>query len=148
MTTDEAVYIIAHTEGINLAKYLDLATLDRVRAMIPREIKPLPVVPQARSISKKKSRPKSLPSYPLVSGTFIQRIVVIGDESFPQIVVLENSIRSLIEQTLSAINAAWWDSLVPDKIRTMFSEQLIKRKNIPIVKREVITQYFIAILPI
>jgi hypothetical protein len=132
MTTEEAVYIIAHVEGINLAKYLDLASLDRVRAMIPREIKPSPAVPQIRNASqKKKSRSKQSASYPLVSGNFIQRIVAIGDESFPQIVVLENSIRNLIEKTLSSVNPAWWDTLVPDKVKNNVQRTIDKEKKYP-----------------
>jgi hypothetical protein len=132
MTTDEAVYIIAHNEGINLAKYLPLATLDRVRALIPREIKSSPIAPQVRTLSKKKrSRPKSSASYPLVSTLFIQRVVTIGDESFPQIVVLENSIRSLIEKTLSSITPNWWTSLVPHNIQNTVQRTIDREKKYP-----------------
>lgn len=132
MTTDEAVYIIAHVEGINLAKYLPLATLDRVRSLIPREIKSSPVAPQVRTASKKtRSRPKSTVSYPLVSNAFIQRVVSIGDESFPQIVVLENSVRTLIEKTLSAITPDWWTTLVPHNIQTNVQRTIDKEKKYP-----------------
>jgi len=132
MTTDEAVYILAHIEGINLARYLPLATLDRVRALIPREIKPSLVAPQVRSGSKKKqSRPKSSASYPLVSSTFIHQVVAIGDESFPQIVVLENSIRTLIEKTLSAITPDWWTGLVPHNVQNNVQRTIDKEKKYP-----------------
>jgi hypothetical protein len=131
MTTDEAVYIIAHAEGVNLSKYLPLETLDRVRSLIPREIKPSSVAPQVKTINKKPKARKAVISYPLVSNTFIQRAITIGDESFPQIVVLENSIRSLIEKTLSAINSDWWNALVPPNVQRNVQRTIDKEKKFP-----------------
>lgn len=132
MTTDEAVYVIAHIEGINLAKYLPLATLDRVRSLVPREIKSSPVSPQVKSVKKKVApRKKSTISYPLVSNAFIQRVVTIGDEPFPQVVVLENSIRTLIEKTLFAINPDWWTALVPPNIQKNVQRTIDKEKKYP-----------------
>jgi len=132
MTTDEAVYIIAHTEGVNLEKYLPLETLDRVRFLIPREIKPQPVTPQLKTATRKVVRPRrTTVSYPLVSNIFIQQVVAIGDEPFPQIVVLENSIRNLIEKTLSAIRPDWWIVLVPPNIQKIVQRILDKEKKYP-----------------
>jgi hypothetical protein len=131
MTTDEAVYIIAHTEGVNLAKYLPLETLDRVRSLIPREIKASPVTPKVKSVNKKASSRKTVASYPLVNNSFIQRVVTIGDEAFPQTVVLENSIRALIEQTLSAINPDWWTALVPANVQRNVQRTIDKEKKFP-----------------
>lgn len=133
MTTDEAVYIIAHVEGINLSKHLPLETLDRVRSLIPREIKSSSVAPQVKTPSKKSKSRKSIAiaSYPLVNNAFIQRAVTIGDESFPQIVVLENSIRTLIENTLSAINLDWWTTLVPPNVQRNVQRTIEKEKKFP-----------------
>lgn len=131
MTTDEAVYIIAHIEGVNLAKYLPLETLDRVRSLIPREIKPSPIAPQVKATNKKPKIRKTIASYPLVNNTFIQRAVTIGDESFPQIVVMENSIRALIEKTLSAINPNWWVALVPPNVQRNVQRTIDKEKKFP-----------------
>lgn len=131
MTTDEAVYIIAHIEGVNLAKYLPLETLDRVRSLIPREIKPSPIAPQVKTTNKKPKSRKTIASYPLVNNAFIQRAVTIGDESFPQIVVMENSIRALIEKTLSAINPNWWVALVPPNVQRNVQRTIDKEKKFP-----------------
>ena len=38
MTTEEAVYVIAHMEGIDISKFLPIATLDRVRSLVPRDV--------------------------------------------------------------------------------------------------------------
>lgn len=131
MTTDEAVYIIAHIEGVNLAKYLPLETLDRVRSLIPREIKPSPIAPQVKITNKKPKSRKTIASYPLVNNAFIQRAVTIGDESFPQIVVMENSIRALIEKTLSTINPNWWVALVPPNVQRNVQRTIDKEKKFP-----------------
>lgn len=132
MTTDEAVYIIAHVEGIDLAKYLPLETLDRIRSLIPRDIKPQPAISQGapqKSNSAKKRKPAV--SYPLVKASFIQQAVAIGEEAFPQIVVLENSMRALIEQTLSAIRMDWWTSLVPPNVQKNVQRTMDKEKKYP-----------------
>ncbi|BCX03855.1 MAG: hypothetical protein KatS3mg053_1793 [Candidatus Roseilinea sp.] len=132
MTTDEAVYIIAHIEGIDLAKYLPLETLDRIRSLVPRDIKPQSSMPEGapqKAISTKKR--KGAVSYPLVKATFIQQAVALGEEAYPQIVVLENSIRALIEQRLSAISANWWTDLVPASVRTSVQRTIDKEKRYP-----------------
>ncbi len=132
MTTEEATYIIAHIEGVDLAKYLSLESLDRIRSLIPREIKPVSTLPQIKSSKNKKSkRRKIIVSYPLVQSSFIQQAVVIGDEAFPQVVVLENSIRILIEKTLSAIRPDWWDTLVPQIIQKTVQRTIDKEKKYP-----------------
>jgi hypothetical protein len=132
MTTDEAVYIIAHVEGIDLSKYLPLETLDRIRSLVPRETKPLSAIsnstPQKAYSPKKR---KNVVSYPLIKETFIQQVNAIGEESFPQIVVLENSIRTFIENTLSAIKVDWWASLVPTNVQNSVQWTIGKEKKYP-----------------
>lgn len=132
MTTEEAVYIIAHVERVDLAKYLPLETLDRIRSLIPRDIKPQPATLQgAPQKAKTTKKQKGTISYPLIRETFIQQAVAIGEEAFPQIVVLENSIRALIEQTLSAIRTDWWATLVPSNVQKNVQRTMDKEKKYP-----------------
>jgi hypothetical protein len=116
MTTDEAVYIIAHQESIDLGKYLPLDVLDRIRSLIPREVapqkQPIPARKGGRTI-KSGSRP---PGYPLVKNDIIKKTIELGAETFPRIVVLEHSIRNLIRQTLSKVQRDWWPALIPDTV--------------------------------
>ena len=60
MTTDEAVYIVAHLEGIDLSRYLPLQYLDRIRSMIPRETRERefdrPAVLKPKSKQKKETK--------------------------------------------------------------------------------------------
>lgn len=131
MTTDEAVYIIAHIEGVDLGKYLPLETLDRVRALVPREIKP-EIVETTQPINNKGTRKRQKTgSYPLVKGIFIKRTVAIGEEAFPQVVVLENSIRALIEQTLSPIRTDWWAALIPSNVQKKVQRTIDAEKKYP-----------------
>ena len=132
MTTDEAVYIIAHLEGIDLARHLPLEILDRIRSLIPREIKAQSTTPQNKTAEKKVTvHKKTTVTYPLVTKAFIQRAVVIGDEPYPQAVVLENSIRNLITNTLSLITPDWWIALVPSNIQKSVQRTIDKEKKYP-----------------
>lgn len=130
MTTDEAVYIIAHTEGVDLAKYLPLEILDRVRSLVPRDVKPQTSVQDTLPKKSQRGRKKTA-SYPLTKENFIRQVVAIGEEAFPQIVILENSMRTLIEQTLSAIRSDWWTSLVPLQVQKTVQRTIDKEKKYP-----------------
>lgn len=36
MSTEDATYVLAHIQGLDLAKYLNRETFDRIRGMVPR----------------------------------------------------------------------------------------------------------------
>jgi hypothetical protein len=124
VTTEEATYVIAHMEGIDLSRHLDLMTLDRIRALVPRDLSPLP----SSKATKRQRRKQKPPSYPLVSAAMVAAAVKLGTEVFPELFVLENSIRSLIKKRLSLTGSDWWDQLVPNDVvanvrRTMQRER-------------------------
>lgn len=123
VTTEDATYVIAHMEGVDLSRHLDLTTLDRIRALVPRNLSPPPSL-------KTKSAKKKIKdgSYPLVSAAMVAAAVKLGTEVFPELFVLENSIRSLIRKRLSRTGSDWWDRLVPNDVvanvrRTMARER-------------------------
>jgi hypothetical protein len=124
MSTEEATYVIAHMEGVDLSRYLDLTTLDRIRALVPRDLSQK-LTSKATKESKKKRRTGS---YPLVSTIMVSAAVTMGAEVFPELFVLENSIRELIKKRLSTTSTDWWDRLVPQDVfrnvrRTMTNER-------------------------
>jgi hypothetical protein len=130
MTTEEAVYVIAHIEGIDLSRYLHLATLDRVRALVPRTLPDLRATPKGRPTSK--SPPKSrraADSYPLVSSSLLAESVRLGSQAFPEIFVLENSIRALIQKHLSSFGPNWWEELIPKDVQTNIQRTMNKEKR-------------------
>jgi len=136
MTTEEAVYIIAHTEGVDLGKYLPLETLDRVRSLLPRDIKTDPSASQNKRQAAKPIRKRRIAiSYPLTKEAFIKQAVTIGEEAFPQIVVLENSLRNLIEQILSKIETDWWSTLVPLDVKNDVQRTIKKETKYPYRER-------------
>lgn len=130
MTTEEAVYIIAHKVGINLTKYLPLITIDRIRALIPRDIKQ-ETISQKTSLKRKKTQNQTNITYPLVKKELIKKALKVGDEAYPQVVVLENSLRKLIENILSINNTSWWVTKVPIKIQKSVRRIIEKEKNFP-----------------
>lgn len=130
MTTEEAVYVIAHQQGIDLSRFLAIQELDRVRSLVPKE---LPTLPQAKTAVKaKKVRVKQAQSYPLVPTSVISKSVIIGQESFPKMFVLENSIRKLIIRKLSAhYGKDWWLKGVSKGIRDNVQRTIDKEKKYP-----------------
>jgi hypothetical protein len=129
MTTDEAVYVIAHMEGIDLAKYLSLQILDRIRSLVPREIAPSKPTAIQRGKPEIKKRRERIHPYPLISRHFIQRVITIGEEAFPQIVMIENSMRNLIERTLLKIKTDWWEEFVPPNVKGMVQRTIKKEEK-------------------
>jgi hypothetical protein len=132
MTTDEAVYIIAHIEGIDLSKQLPLTVLDRIRSLVPREVSPS--APASRVSPKKKTNKKrnlEQVTYPLVTSALIQKARNAGDDAFPRVFILENSIRSLIKLKLTPIDKDWWSNLVPQPVLESVGRTLKKEKKFP-----------------
>lgn len=127
MTTEEAVYVIAHIEGIDLSKFLPIAILDRVRSLVPKEIQPNKS--QARSQQRVKRKQKE--SYPLVTNAQIKMAYDLGNDVFPKLFVLENSIRSLITKRLEALDTNWWDTYAPSPVKNNVSRTMNKEKRYP-----------------
>jgi hypothetical protein len=131
MTTDEAVYIIAHLEGIDLSRYLPLQALDRIRSMIPRETKNREFGREASPKAKSNQKKRTKISYPLVTSSFIHKVNAIAEDEFPKIFVLENSIRSLIRLKLSSVQDDWWPKLIPSQVLENVQRVLKKELKYP-----------------
>lgn len=132
MTTDEAVYVIAHQIGIDLSRHLRLEVLDRIRSLVPRQISyKNTVVPDGKKATRRKISAKTRITYPLVTEKFISDVVLMSEESFPQLFVLENSIRKLIERALRPVDLNWWDNLVPQRVQANVKRTIEKEKKYP-----------------
>jgi len=129
MTTDEAVYVIAHGEGIDLSRHLPLEQLDRVRSLIPRELPSVPRPPKGKE--KSTARVRNVTKYPLVHTSTIKRAATIGMSTFPKLVALENSIRALITDVLSKAVTNWWQLLVPKAVQQRVQRTIDKEKKFP-----------------
>ena len=132
MTTEEAVYVIAHLEGIDLSRHLPIATLDRVRALVPREIPDSRSKPSARDAMKAKPRvSRRQKPYPLVTATRAKKAEDLGARVYPLLFILENSIRELISLRLSKKGSDWWGNFVPSKVKKSVERTKKKEKRYP-----------------
>jgi hypothetical protein len=127
MTTEEAIYVIAHTEGIDLSKFLQLPTIDRVRSLVPKENQPNKLLthPQQRVKTQQNE------SYPLVTKTQVRQANNLGNDVYPKLFILENSIRSLIVKCLEPLDKNWWNIDVPLKVRDNVSRTMNNEKRYP-----------------
>lgn len=131
MSTEEAVYVIAHQEGIDLSRILSVEIIDRIRSLVPKELPKLKGAPNS-SIVRIKRPKKTHRFYPLVTNNLISRTVSIGDESFPQIFILENSIRNLIIQKLTKAHGKdWWLIANIKGVRDTVQRTIDKEKKYP-----------------
>ncbi len=132
MTTEEAVYVIAHMEGFDLSQYLSISTLDRVRALVPRQPPSVKTEKSKQSAARKKSvpKPKSKP-YPLVSNSFAKKAEALGESIYPLLFIIENSIRNLISSRMASVGSNWWDTNVPAKVRNNVQRTITKEARYP-----------------
>jgi len=130
MTSEEAVYVIAHVEGLDLSKHLPLATLDRIRALVPR---PLPVTSPSgpRATSVPAPRPAPTRTYPLVSESLSATALSLGRSVYPTLFLLENSMRSLVSTRLAKTGPDWWDNLAPVGVKSNVARTMKKENRFP-----------------
>lgn len=132
MSTTEAVYVIAHQSGIDLSRFLTISEIDRIRAIVPRELPPFSPTIKRRAVKFKKKAEITSLSYPLVPKKMIFKGQRIGGESFPKMFVLENSIRFLVIKLLSRdYGKAWWKKAVSRGIRDSAQRIMDKEKKFP-----------------
>lgn len=132
MTTEEAVYVIAHLEGIDLSKHLSIATLDRVRALVPRDLPSAQPKTSSRAAKKGAAQPKKkAQSYPLVTAARVKIGEDLGAKAYPLLFTVENSIRKLISQRLSKQGAKWWEKAVPANVRNNVDRTMKREARYP-----------------
>lgn len=137
MTTEEGTYVLAHQEGIDLPKYLDQATVDRVRSMVPKD------VGSASPPTIQKRRGKTLATKPIRIAPSLEVVdamlpaSVAEDASrmasiYPQMYVLENSIRTVIARVLRAkYGNDWWSKRAPKEVQGKVKDRRDKESKTP-----------------
>jgi hypothetical protein len=133
MSTDEAVYIIAHQNKIDLSKYLSIGEVDRIRSLVPKSIGiKTSDEPHAKKVKIKGRQQKKENSYPLVLEATIQKAIKIGEETYPLVFVLEASIRNLIIKQLNAkYGTDWWNQANIKNIRENVEKTIVKEEKYP-----------------
>lgn len=123
MTTEEGAYVLAHQEGLDLTKYLDTATVDRIRSMLPKDggqTTPTPA-PKARARVAATKAIRIAPKLEVVDAMLPASVARDAAEMasvYPKLYVLENSLRNVINRVLTANHGkGWWASRAPADVR-------------------------------
>jgi hypothetical protein len=141
MSTEDAIYVLAHQRGMDLTKYIgDRASVDRIRGMVPRNTGPV----AAAATPKKTPTPKpaKAPRPVRVSATVPAAQVllptsVLNDANrmadlYPKMYILENSIRNVIDRVMTAKHGIdWWTTCVAKPVRDRVQDRKDKEKKAP-----------------
>jgi hypothetical protein len=123
MTREEAAYVIAHREGIDLSKYLDQQSIQNIRQLMPQNAKGISV-PSKTGASKHLIKNITIN----ISGEFKGTDPLLDEKVlneakamaavYPLLYVLENSIRQFICLTMKKYHGDnWWENTVPKELK-------------------------------
>jgi hypothetical protein len=137
MSTEDGTYVLAHQEGLDLTKYLDKTTVDRVRSLLPAGGVALPSSsPSRRARSAPATRPVRIaPSLELVDAMLPSGVAADASRMasvYPKLYVFENSIRNVIIRVLrSRYGKDWWNSRVPTAVQKSVADRKAKEAKTP-----------------
>ncbi len=128
MSTAEAVYVIAHQEGIDISRYLPRETVAVVRELVGK-LTPSAGAPGGRAgaagraakvVERKLSI--SLPGSEVVEHPFVADAVAAHckrmADLYPYVYLFENSVRGLIREVMrKEFGEDWWEKAVPRRVR-------------------------------
>ena len=121
MSTAEATYVIAHQEGLDLTKYLDSKTVEKVRVLVPQAGSAPTGSPQKRS---RKARPGisvivtgQSPKVEQLLPESIAKDAQLMARVYPVYYVLENLLRIVISKTMEKAHGKdWWSRHAPSDV--------------------------------
>lgn len=128
MSTEQAVYTLAHEHGIDVSKHLGGDGTAEVRALVAQLRSraaegPAPAKPKARNGSA--PRPVlitiagiNVERLPGLTAAHAKEAELMAEKVYPALYVFENSARDLISRVLkSGVGDDWWDKVVPRKVK-------------------------------
>jgi hypothetical protein len=149
MGTDDAMYVLAHLNGLDLMRYIDdrdavdrvRVIVDRVRADLPRgEVARPPARPQAPATTGKPHTPVTrtirVGSVSAAADLMLPKSVEDDAERmanlYPKIYLLENSIRTVISRVMKAKHGPeWWSTCVSTGVRNKVQGRKEKEERAP-----------------
>jgi hypothetical protein len=143
MDSEDAIYVLAHMKGLDLSKYLDRATVDRIRGIVPRGNGVVAASAPKEASSKtpaKKTRGAATRLVRVGSSAPVELLLspAVADEAdqmaqfYPKVYLLENSIRSLINRVMTAGHGKdWWATQVPSEVRRNVQGRKDKEDKVP-----------------
>jgi hypothetical protein len=124
---EDGVYVLAHEQGIDIARHLDSDELARVRELLRQRESgaPQPAGGETRKSpprgKKRAAHVKISPSVdvePLLRKARADEAKRMAEKAFPLLYVFENSIRDLISLVLEDVfGTRWWDKIAPKELR-------------------------------
>lgn len=136
MSTEDATYVLAHQEGLDLTKYLSQQIVDRVRGLLPAASSP--AVPIQKKAARSASQPRPVriaPNLELVNAGLPSSIADDASRMasvYPKLYVLENSIRNVVTRVLqSKYGKDWWDTCASAKVKLKVAGRLAKEVDAP-----------------
>jgi hypothetical protein len=137
MSTEDATYVIAHQVGLDLTKYLDPGTVNRIRSMIPKGSESTPFAPMRKNSSNTKrcTVVRIEPNIPQVDALLSTTLAEDAKKMamvYPKYYVLENSIRVVIKRILEkAYGKNWWQLTVANPVQAIVTERIQKEAKQP-----------------
>lgn len=137
MSTEDGTYLLAHSEGLDISKYLDQSTVDRVRGLLAIGTSPMPIQPpRVRTTAAQASRGiRIAPSLELVDALLPSSVAEEANRMariYPKFYVLENSIRNVIIRVMKANHGtAWWSTRAPRQVQRRVGERRAKESEAP-----------------
>ena len=140
MSTEDAIYLIAHDERVPIDKLLPTATLDRLGDLIVRTRGTAAAVNASPSRAKAKSTSMQSREIRFPSGFKVSNMLLPDSklqearamaDIYPLLYVLENSMREVIKRVMKAKHGdGWWDSqLTSGKLKTIHQTAADRKKN-------------------
>jgi len=122
MSTEEAIGLIAHLEGLDVSKYLDSSQVEQVRRLVhQRAILESPEVQRRATITKKVVKVTIGGKFKLLDPLLPKRVFEDAKAManvYAEFYVFENSVREVIKRALSRTHGDnWWDVCISPKIR-------------------------------
>ena len=130
MSTEQAHYVLAHEEGIDISKTLTNDEVKEVRelyahyraAQQTNGAAAGPVAPRAKPKTKPKAAVVSIKGMGPLKLSVITKVhadeaKLMADQIYPRLYLFENSLRDVIERVLLDKHGTGWWSTVPKKVR-------------------------------
>jgi len=137
MSTEDATYVIAHEQAMDLTKYLDPLTVDRVRGLVARAAQETGPASAKKRYARRPGSPvvRIEPDVPEVDA--LLSTTLAGDARrmaaiYPKYYVLENSIRVVIMRVLETkYGNRWWRTRVPQPVQDRVTGRKQQESNRP-----------------
>jgi hypothetical protein len=133
-TNQQAVFVLAHENGLRLSNYLTPEQIAEVRGLVQGRPAPASTSPtsRSRSAATRKSSPRTVAmnigtnkygAIPGLKASHATEAKAMAEKVYPYLYVFENSVRDLIELVLKAkYGDDWWNTAVPGKVRDAADE--------------------------